>query len=207
MDNGNANLNTNDMQNLHIKNQPSLQTTQLRSLTASTSITNGGNAADKITELTDILSSISVAENDTKEENGDNVTVKEDGLMQPTSRHANIPADIVNLQDGDRSELEEILMKEGDVGNTGDKSNVDDIRPTGGIPHVNFFKQELVLSDETNEVTANQSIASIGDYEKSDPPRVLRVSTCQGPKVSKPTNVNGGPGVSLSVGKSAIFCS
>ncbi|CAC5401695.1 TTN [Mytilus coruscus] len=142
MDNGNANLNTNDMQNLHIKNQPSLQTTQLRSLTASTSITNGRNAADKITELTDILSSIS--------ENGDNVTVKEDDLIQPTPRRANIPADIVNLQDGDRTELEEILIKEGDVRNTGDKSN------------------ELVLSDETNEVTANQSIASIGDYEKND---------------------------------------
>lgn len=39
----------------------------------------------------------------------------------------------------------------------------------------------------------------------ADLPLVLRVRICQGPKVSKPTYVKGGPGISLSAGKSAIF--
>lgn len=37
------------------------------------------------------------------------------------------------------------------------------------------------------------------------PPLVRRVVTVQGPKTSSPTLVNGGIGVSLSTGKSAIF--
>ena len=44
-------------------------------------------------------------------------------------------------------------------------------------------------------------------FEVADPPRVFLVDTCHGPNVSTPTAVNGGPGVSLSKGKSAIICS
>ena len=38
-------------------------------------------------------------------------------------------------------------------------------------------------------------------------PLVLRVVMAHGPKTSRPTLVNGGSGVSLSAGRSAIFCS
>lgn len=73
-------------------------------------------------------------ENNTKEENGDNVTVKEDDRMQqPTTNDANISAEVVNLQDDDMTTLEEMLIKEGDAGNTGDKFNVDDIEHRDGM--------------------------------------------------------------------------
>ena len=42
-------------------------------------------------------------------------------------------------------------------------------------------------------------------FELAIPPRVLRETTCQGPNASTPTFENGGPGSSMSVGRSAMF--
>lgn len=43
-------------------------------------------------------------------------------------------------------------------------------------------------------------------FEFAAPPRVFLVIMVQGPKVSMPTLVNGGPGMMRSSGRSAIFC-
>ena len=56
------------------------------------------------------------------------------------------------------------------------------------------------LVDMQVKITAQRLLSAL-------PPLVLRVMMTHGPKTSRPTLVNGGSGVSLSAGRSAIFWS
>nr|XP_024657824.1 immune-associated nucleotide-binding protein 9-like [Maylandia zebra] len=113
---------------------------------------------------------------------------------QKREKHLGDISDVVKClskKRGNLTKIKDLLTKHEDqmkiANNQDEKENLQKIHDT-----------EITLVDMQVKSTAQRLLSAL-------PPLVRRVVTVQGPKTSSPTLVNGGIGVSLSTGKSAIF--
>lgn len=84
---------------------------------------------------------------------------------------------------------------------------------TGPLIEINLLSALMNEDELSSSTTSRWTLRVVKQvkimaqrFELAAPPRAFLVKMVQGPKVSMPTLVNGGPGMMRSSGRSAIFC-